>query len=340
MKTLLATGLALGMAVTPVGAAEIPDASPEVIALIAQGCSPDSAFGFDFAQPYDGPRMKQLNSTASPFNSAEAMATSRSKRLIGVDLWGYHPDDAGTVEERKAGATRLLDQLDAAAQESGLFGSRTWDAETETIVYAGPVSEPTSSVRLELSQMGVSVIAGCADESVRQLAFDEAFGRTRVERPVRPAPVPVVRIDPNECDDPVRAEAIYDSFEGGGGYEIMNIVRGSQEYFEHLTQWYGQELIDRGVWTEGDRDAFLMSFLEDEVIMTGLEEQMERLTPLLETTMRIAEARDVGDSVGSCQGAVSLVNLVEEIGRANEVQWDRATSLYRAEAARLGVTLD
>jgi hypothetical protein len=56
--------------------------------------------------------------------------------------------------------------------------------------------------------------------------------------------------------------------------------------------------------------------------------------------MQIGEMRDAGDSVGSCRGAVSLVNLVEEIGRANEVQWDRATSLYKAEAARLGVTLD
>lgn len=341
MKTLLTTGLALILAAGPAPAiGQIPDASPSVIALIAKSCTPTSAFGFDIGQRYDGGRMRQLGAGFDPFGSAEVLATQRSKTLFGVDLWGYQPDDAGTAEERRAEATRLLDQLDAAVDESGLFASRIWDEENETIVYAEPSADPASRVQLELSQMGVSVIAGCADESLRQLAYDEAFGRTRVDRPVRPSLPAAIRLDPARCDDPVRAEALYDAFAARGGTDVTNAMRGSQEYFEHLTQWYGQELMDRGVWTEQDRDAFLMSFLEDEVIMQGLEEQMGRLTPLLETTMQIGEMRDAGDSVGSCRGAVSLVNLVEEIGRANEVQWDRATSLYKAEAARLGVTLD
>lgn len=341
MKTMLTTGLALALAMGPVpAAAQIPETPATVIAAIAEGCTPSSAFGFDIGQPYQGGRRQQLDAGMEPFGSAEVLATQRSKTLFGVDLWGYHADDAGTAEERRAGATRLLDQLDAAVDGSGLFASRTWDEENETIVYAEPVSDPASKVRLELSQMGVSVIAGCADESLRQLAWDEAFGRTRVDRPVRPALAPPVRVDPAQCDDPVMAEALYDSFEAGGGTDVMNAARGSQEYFEHLTQWYGQVLMDRGVWTERDRDAFLMSFLEDEVIMQGLEGQMARLTRLLESTMQIAEMRDAGDSVGSCREAVSLINMVEEIGRANEVQWDRATALYKAEATRLGVTLD
>ncbi|HYC99523.1 hypothetical protein [Brevundimonas sp.] len=341
MKTLLTTGLALTLAAGPAPAlAQVPDTSPATIALIAKSCTPTSAFGFDIGQRYDGGRMRQLEAGLGPFGSAEVLATQRSKTLFGVDLWGYHPDDAGTAEERRAGATLLLDQLDAAVEESGLFASRTWDEEAETILYTEPVSDPESKVQLELSQLGVSVIASCADQSLRQLAFDEAFGRTRVDRPVRPDLPAPARVDAAECDDPVRAEARYDSFEAGGGADVANAMRASQEYFEHLTQWYGQELIDRGVWTEQDRDAFLMSFLEDEVIMQGLEEQMGRLTPLLETTMQIADMRDAGDSVGSCRGAASLILLLEEIGRANEVQWDRATALYNAEAARLGVTLD
>lgn len=343
MKTLLTTGLALAVAAGPAAAAaQIPDTPPAVIEAIATGCTPDSAFGFPLGQRYEGGRMRQLGVDLAPFTSAEVMATQRSKTLFGVDLWGYHPDDAGTSEERRTGAALLLEQLDAAAEASGLFGSRTWDDESGTVVYARPVADPASGVQLQLSQLGVSVIVGCADEALRQLAFDEAFGRTRVERPEPPAPPAVARIDPARCDDPARAEALYDAFEAGGGDgpEIMNMVRSSQEYFEHLTQWYGQELMDRGVWTQEDRDAFLMSFLQDEVIMTGLEAQIGRLGPLLETTLRIGEMRDAGDSVGSCRAAAGLINLVEEIGRANEVQWDRATALYKAEAGRLGVTFD
>lgn len=341
MKTLLTTGLALTLAMGPTpAAAQVPEASPAVIEAIVNGCTPDQAFGFDIGQSYAGGRMRQFDARFAPFTSAEVIATQRSKTLFAVDLWGAHPDDAGTVDERRAAATLLFEQLDGAIDDSGRFGARTWDEERETVVYTEPAADPDSAVRLELSQLGVSVIVGCADESLRQLAYDEAFGRTRVERPVRPDPAAAIRLDPAECDDPVRAEAIYDSFEAGGGTDALNIVRGSQEYFEHLTQWYGQELMDRGVWTDADRDAFQLSFLEDEVILRGLEQQMGRLGPLLETTMRIAERRDAGDSVGSCRDAVSLVALVEEIGRANEAQWDRATALYKAEAARLGVTLD
>jgi len=345
MKTLLTTGLALVVAAGPApAAAQIPDTPPAVIAAIIGGCTPESAFGFGsgLGRRYEGGRMRQLGLDLAPFTRAEVMATQRSKTLFGVDLWGYHPDDAGTSEARRTGAALLLEQLDAAAEDSGLFGARTWDDETETVIYSGPVAEPASGVRLELSQLGVSVIVSCADESLRQLAFDEAFGRTRVERPERPALPSAARIDPARCDDPAGAEALYDGFEAGGGdaADVMNMVRSSQEYFEHLTQWYGQELMDRGVWTEQDRDAFLMSFLQDEVIMKGLEEQLGRLGPLLETTLEIGEMRDAGDSVGSCRAAAGLVNLVEEIGRANEVQWARATALYKAEAARLGITLD
>lgn len=343
MKTLLTTGLALALAAGPAPvAARIPDTPAAVIDSIVKGCTPDSAFGFDIGQPYEGGRMRQPGADLAPFGSAEVLATQRSKTLFGVDLWGYHPDDAGTVEARRAGASRLLGQLDAAAEEAGLFGKRTWDEESEAVIYAEPVADPASGVRLELSQLGVSVIVSCTDESLRRLAFDEAFGRTRVDRPVRPALPAAARIDPAGCNDPLQAEALFDSIEsgGGGGAEVMNLARSSQEYFEHLTQWYGQELMDRGVWTEQDRDAFLMSFLQDEVIMRGLEEQLGRLGPLMETTLRIGEMRDAGDSVGSCRAAAALINLVEEIGRANEVQWDRAAALYRDEAARLGVTLD
>lgn len=343
MKTWLTTGLALAMASAPAAAAlEIPETSPAVIAAVARGCTPDTAFGFDFGQRYEGGRMRQLDPGMVPFNSVEVMATQRSKTLVGVDLWGYHPDDSGTSDERRAAATVLLDQIDAAVEEAGLFGNRSWDEESETVIYAGPVADPASDVRLQLSQLGVSVIVGCADQSLRQLAMDEALGRTRVERPVRPALPPAVRIDVALCDEPVQAEAIFDSLEmgGDGAADIVNNARSSQEYFEHLTQWYGQELMDRGVWTEQDRDAFLMSFLQDEVIMRGLEEQMGRLGPLLETMLQVGEMRDAGDSGGACRAAVGLIDLVEQIGRANEVQWARATALYRAEAAHLGVTLD
>lgn len=340
MKSLLTAGLALGLAVEPALAAELPPVAPAAIRLAVDGCTPDTIYGFALNEPYGGDRHLQLTDAAAPFNSAEVIATSRSKTLVGVDLWGAWPDDSGTVEERKEAAADLLDALSVAVDQSGRFAERAWDEETETMVYSHPVDAPDSGLQLELSQMGVSVIVSCADESRRQLAMDEYLGRTRVERPTPPAALAPVRIDRAECDDPVRAEAIYDDFEAGGGADVLNLLRASTDYFEHLTQWYGQELMDKGVWTQDDRDAFQMSFLQDRTIMKGFEEQMGRLEPLLGLAMEVAEARDAGDSVGSCRAAVDLTDLIIEIGESNEAQWTRATTLYRAEARRLGVTLE
>ncbi len=340
MNTLLTAGLAIGLVMEPAQTTEILPVSPDVVAMVAQGCRPDSAFGLKMNEPYRGERMRQLGATAAPFVSMEVVATSRSKTLVGVDLWGYSADDAGTSEQRRAAAADLLEILDVAVEEAGLFAVREWDEEGETIVYSEPVDAPASKLRLELTRMGVSVIVGCADEARRRLALDEALGRTRVERPVKPSLPEPAAPDPTDCDDPVRAEAAYDRFEAGGGHDLTNFIRASSEYFEHLTQWYGQELVDRGVWTEAQRNAFLLSFLEDPVISRGFREQMARLEPLLETTVEVAERRDAGDAVGACQAAIRLTDLISTIGSANDVQWGRVTALYRAEAARLGVTLE
>lgn len=339
MKSLLPAGLALALIAQPV-AAQSHDDSAAMIRSVVNGCRPDSAFGFKMHEPYDGGRMMQLKETAAPFNSIEVIATVRSKTLVGVDLWGALPEDSGTVDERWEAATVLLEEIDAAVEESGRFTDRTWDEDNETIVYSRPVAAPESTVRMELSQLGVSVIVSCADETRRQLALDEYLGRTRVDRPVRPVLPTPVHAALAECDDPDRAEAIFDAFEAGGGYDVMNVARASNDYFEHLTQWYGQELMDKGVWTEEQRDAFQLSFLEDEIIMGGLEQQMARLGPLMELPMQMIERREAGDAIGSCRAVIGMVELVADMGRTNEAQWNRATSLYLAEAARLGVTLE
>lgn len=340
MKSLLTAGAILGLIAQPVAPLRAQEVSADAIAAVVNGCGPDAAFGFRMDEPYEGGRNLQLRDTVAPFRTMDVIATARSHTLVGVDIWAYAPDDAGTVDERRAGATILFDEIDAAIEESGRFTESRWDEETETVIYSRPVADPESKVQMELSQLGVSVIVSCADETRRQLAMDEYLGRTRVERPVRPTfPAPVIA-RPEECDDPVRAEAIYDHFEIGGGYDVMNIARASQSYFEHLTQWYGQELIDKGVWTEAQRDAFQMSFLSDRTIMRELEGQLERLGLLLEAAVQVAERRDAGDEVGSCRAAVAMVGMVEEMGRNNERQWALATALYQAEALRLGVTLE
>src|SRR5215217_3393391 len=152
---LLTAGLALGLIAQPATGAP-QDVSPDVVQVIAGGCRPDRMFSIDATQPYEGQRMRQLGSGAAPLRTMEVIATSRSKTLVGVEIWAYQPDDAGTVEERRAFASGLLNIFDAAIVEAGLFTKRSWDEEKEAFVYSAPAADPTSRVVLELSQMGVS----------------------------------------------------------------------------------------------------------------------------------------------------------------------------------------
>lgn len=342
MKSLLNAGLSLALAASPVAVAaqDLPDINPAMVQLIAEGCRPGEMFTIDSTQPYAGGRHRQLGAAAAPFRTLDVNTTSRSGTVISVDLWAYQADDAGDVEARKAFATGLFDVFDAAVFEAGMFNERVWDEEGEAVIYSSPVSDPASPVVMELSQLGVSFIASCGDRSRETLAMDEILGRTRVERPVRPVLPTPQQVALTECDDPVRAEAIYDDFETGGGSDILNLATASSAYFEHLAQWYGQELMDRGVWTQQKRDAFRMSFMNDRIIAPELERQLARLQPLLSLTMEVAERREATDPVGSCKAVVRLFDLIGEMSRSNETQWDRATSLYRAEATRLGVALD
>ena len=342
MKTVLAAGLSLALAVGPVVATaqDLPDVNPAMVQLVAEGCVPGEMFTIDSTRPFEGGRRRQLGAAAAPFQTLEVTATSRSNTVISVDLWAYQADDTGDFEARKAYASGLFDVFDAGVFEAGLFTDRVWDEDREAVVYSRPVSDPQSALVMELSQLGVSFIVSCGDRSREGLAMDEFMGRTRVERPVRPVLPTPQRIALTECDDPVRAEAIYDDFETGGGSDVLNLATASSAYFEHLAQWYGQELIDKGVWTQQKRDTFRMAFMNDRIIARELEQQLARLQPLLGLTMEVAERREASDAVGSCKAIVRLFDLIGEMGQYNETQWDRATSLYRAEATRLGVTLD
>ncbi|MGV9010642.1 hypothetical protein [Brevundimonas sp.] len=340
MKTILIVSTIGGLIAQPFGSFRAQDVGPSAIVGVANGCRPEAAFGFSMDDPYNGGRNLQLRETAAPFRTIEVIATARSKKLVSVDLWAYASDDAGTVEQRREGATQQLDELDTLVESSGRFANRRLDDETETVIYSVPAEAPKSQLQMGLSKLGVSVIVSCFDEGRRQPAMDEFLGRTRVERPVKPMLPTPVRSNIEDCADPVRAEEIYDNFELGGSYDVMNVARSFQEYSEHLAQWHGQILMDKGVWSQADRDAFQISMLDDQAILRGFERQLSRVQSMLELTLEIPEKREAGDAVGSCRAVVGLIDLLADMDRENEAQWALSTARYQAEASRLGVTLE
>ena len=333
-------GLTAASFVAAPARAEVPDLPPALIARIADGCRPGMAYGFELGGVYDGGRFLEMKDEVAPFRTMDMNATSRSHRLMSVDLTAWHDEDVGTLDERYAAAQRIVDQLDAAVADRGRFSERVYDEENETIVWTSAGADGSEETTLELSRMGVGVYVTCGAPAVERLGMDELLGRTRVERPVRPdKPLPP-RVEAADCADAERAKVLLEAFEEQGGMGVLDVVKAEQEYFEHLTQWYGQQFMDAGVWDEARRDEFQMGLFEDPVLRGIMERQLEGLSPLMDSIMSYMELRVGGDDVAACRAAVAGLDGLRSMGEANATRESRTTALYRAEAERLGVAFE
>lgn len=285
-------GLAvIGLAVPPAHA-EIPPPPPATVAMIAGSCRPGQAFGFKLGEVHEESRFASVKAEHRPFRTLTVRTSPRSHRIIGVDLDAWDEEDAGTLEEKTAAAVRLVEAVDTAVAAQGRFSERSYDEENDTISWTTPDPEGgEGGVRFDIGRLGVGVYLTCQDLAMEALAMDEMFGRVRVERPTRPNLGLPPRTDLADCADPAKADALLTAHEERGGDGMLDAVKSSQEYFEHLADWYGQQLMDAGVWDEDRKSAFLMGMLEDETLMRGFEQQVERLGPMMEGVMSYAELR-------------------------------------------------
>lgn len=336
-QKLLVSVAALSLTAQP-ALADIPRASPQVLAVIANSCTSESAFDRAIGEPVEGRQRGMFAEAGYPLQSFSVLITPMSGRVTGMEIMAYHDEADGDADARRVAATELFDDLDAAVQEAGLFGGREVNPEDGAVTYFEPTDG--GDVELEIYRLGVGVYITCASPALQTLAMDEALGRTRVERPVRPTMDLPPRLAMASCQDPVQRAAVIEGFEGAASIDLLESLQRNQRYAEGLGRWYSQQLRDQGVWDDDSEMAFLMALLEDPVISGGMTGQMERLSQYLELIGDYIDAKEGGDDMGACRSVVSATSIMHDVHASNTAQWDRTYELYRAEARRLGATLE
>lgn len=329
--------VAISMVAQP-ALADIPPIDPAVVAVVATGCTSEHAYTQAIGQASEGRQRSSLGEAARPLQSLTVTVTPISGRVTGVELLAYYDEALGDSDARRAAAAEFMQAIDVAVQESGLFASRKVDDEDGELTFSDAADG--GGVELTVSRLGVGVYVTCSSPELRALALDEMLGRTRIERPVSPDMALPPRMELATCQDPAGRAEILEGFEGAALMDFVESLQRNTNYAQALGRWYSQQLEDQGVWDSNRDGAFRQSLLNDPIVSGALEGQMGRLNQYVEGLVEYAEALDRGDTLSACRSVVRSLNVMHDIHDSNTTQWARTYELYRAEAQRLGATLE
>jgi hypothetical protein len=164
--------------------------------------------------------------------------------------------------------------------------------------------------------------------------MDEVMGRARItERPRPPQLTLPATPQANVCATAETRAPFMAAFEGQME-SVMTYGTESGRYLETLTRWKSQEMIDQGVWTEADSQAFALSMLQDPDFGRRMEATM---TSAMQVISALAPAYDESASEESrCRSAVSALGAAQELIANGEEHWNYTIGLYEAEARRRG----
>lgn len=336
----MAAVTALALAVAPLSTLARAQAfDPAVIKRVADACTADAAFGYGFGEvTRNAPRQVSPPPDWAPFDRFDVYRAEQSEGMWKVDAIAFA--GFGAQADRET-LLALTNALDAAVTESGRFATRA--ADDYTVTFANLLTDQGqrsgAAVQLEITALLGMVWVTCSDADLEAEAQDEFFGRGRIaERPVPPLAPLSSRPTEETCIDPESRRALANRFAGVMG-GLSDLGSPGERYFSQLARWYGQELVDAGVWDEDDRFNFALAILDDPLISHELEAQMGRLEPYMLAAASFQAAESARDEAAACRAGVQMLQVGHDMTLSNERQWRRAQVLYEAEGERLGVEL-
>ena len=335
-RVALATALTAALVPHPAHA-QIPIPEAYWVSEVADSCVPGRAFGKPLGEHYGDRLVLWAGEADAPLRFVEFTTTPRSRKLVSAELTAAFATSLGERDILALAAQSLVDRVDGAVRASGELSDRRIDPETGAVIWSSLSADGLSGVRMELIAIDTAAYFLCQDVAMVRLAEDEAAGRARVERAVRVPRLPRPPVDPAACKDPARARAEVDAFVAAGGQDAGRVLGAASVQYEDLVQWYGQQILDKGGWTQAEREAFAEEVQFDEGITSGWTTQVDGGNVLKANQLLVVEERD---AMVACEAAIGLNRLVRRIEDVNHEQWDRLTELYSAEAARRGVSLD
>ena len=290
--------------------AQIPIPEARWVSEVAGTCEPGLAFGKPLGEHYGGNPVVWAGEAAAPLRFVEFTRTPRSRKLISAELTAAFASDLGERDILALAAQSLVDRVDGAIGAAGVLSDRRTDPETGAVVWSSLSADGLSGVRMELLAVETAAYFLCQDVAMVRLAADEAAGRARAE---------------------------VDAFVAAGGQDVGRVLGAAAVQYEDLVQWYGQQILDKGGWTQAEREAFAEEVQFDEVITSGWTTQVDGGNILIAFQLNVAEEADAMEACETALGVNRIVRMIEDV---NHQQWDRLTELYGAEAVRRGVSLD
>lgn len=339
MRVTLSAVLAAGGVNCPAHA-QIPIPDARWVSEVAATCEPGLAFGKRLGEPYGDQLVLWADEAAAPLRFVEFTTTPRSRKLISAELTAAFSETLGEPEILAVAAQSLVDRVDGAVGAAEVLTDRRTDPETGAVVWSSLSADGLTGVRMELLAVETAAYFLCQDVAMVRLAEDEASGRARVERPVRLPRLLRPDLDLSACADPARASPALEAFVAAGGMDVGSVLGAATVQYEDLVQWYGQQILDKGGWTQTERAAFAEQVRLDDVIVAGWSLQVDGGNVLAAPLLSVTEELAVGRPEAACRAAHEVNGLVRAIEDANHQQWDRLTELYNAEADRRGVSRD
>ncbi len=317
-------------------------------------CSATSAFGQTMGskdvvgaggRPLGIAALVNLPQRYAPFESAEVVVSNYSRQINRVRSSLQLADEQAAERTAEAirGQFRKAGWIEAGGkglpeQAFNPLGDDLADFNSER----GGLADPPTGRRVEIDVRGKSVTVNCVDLPgfVKHVAEAFAPPPVGVERPELPEMPPqnvLIKLDCTKKLD-MSERALVDDEDRMRNW--MERYKAVNDYFEQLMEWDGQQFVKAGKWTAQQKKAFERGLLGRPELKDAwayfLNIAMQTLTRFAD----LADSADAGDDARACRALNGILDDVVEHGKRTLVHADAIDRIYRAEAAKLGVTLE
>ncbi len=346
MKSIVFLGLAAAAAALPATAAKGAEASTPLTDL----CSDQGGFGEVFGEPVRGQQtglpspfraQVMLDEALRPFTEAEVMLTQDSRRVHRVN---------GTVAfATDADARAFIRNVRDAFRGAG------WEPTPESSAWMGDLAavdlgalhialttgSGAGARRLELGTLGRTVILSClapemTREALREWLAPPVVGEERPQPPVLPA---ALSTKAPECvgEDPLaRFQAVLPTWLA----EWQPYSNALNHYYESLIEWSGQRLVRSGRWSAERKRGFEMELVGRPEVSKSMQAILERSLQMMIDVGDVADLEQKGRKLEACERLAAMFARVPQMAALTARQSEEIARIYRAEAKRLGVSLD
>lgn len=333
MKQLVgALGAALALAWSAGAAAQTLNAEQA-----AGYCTAEGAFGERFgAESVNGRAQGRIMNSQRvtpaqaypPFGELEVTFTHLSQRVHTINAVVRYPDERAALAAQE--------QLNAALSRRFAHSGESELGDGVAFTSVDP-SQP-GGYKAETVVLGPELQLICTDRALYQQTLNEVFGRAEIAQLPAPPQLVLPTTPPaNVCETPSARAAFLAEFETHMN-AIMNYGTDSARYLETLTRWKSQQMIQRGLWTEADSQAFALSMLQDPGFQRHFEATMGGLMAVLSGLQGAFDENR--DERSRCTAGLTALSATLQMVRDGEAHWTYTAGLYDAEARRRGGTIE